>query len=97
MEEAERSALYAYVGILLGFKIFTLVIILWLTSSWDTVVFILAGHILWVAGIGMLVAGPAAFWMRLFRVRRKRHVLQHAEWHVDEPLGSIRAENASDS
>ncbi len=97
MEEAERSALYAYIGILLGFKIFTLVVILWLTSSWDTVIFVLAGHVLWIAAIVVLVSGPAAFWMRLVRMRRKRHILQYAEWHIDEPLGSVRTDNASDA
>ena len=96
MEEQERGGLYAYAGILIGFKIWTLIVILYLTSSWDAVVFVLAGHILWIAGVMVIVAGPTAFWMRLIRMRRRRRELQHAEWHVDEPLGSVRSENASD-
>lgn len=92
----ERSGLYAYVGILVGFKIWTLIIILWLTSSWDTVVFLIAGHVLWIAAAALVVAGPATFWIRLVRVRAKRRRLQQAEWNVEDPWGTVRAKNASD-
>ncbi len=92
----ERNGLKAYVGILVGFKIWTLIIILWLTSSWDTIVFLLAGHVLWIGGAALIVAGPATFWARLIRVRAKRRKLQHAEWHVDEPWGPVHSESASD-
>ncbi len=80
----DRRSLYAFLGILVGFKIWTLIIILWLTSSWQTVVFLLAGHILWFIGAAVLVAGPAAFWARLIKMRRRRKQLQHAEWNVEE-------------
>jgi threonine/homoserine/homoserine lactone efflux protein len=80
----DRRGLYAFLGVLVGFKIWTLIIILWLTSTWQTVVFLLAGHVLWLAGAAVLVAGPAAFWTRLIRVRAKRKKLQHAEWNVEE-------------
>ncbi len=92
----ERNGLYAYVGILVGFKVWTLVLILWLTSSWDTVVFLLAGHVLWIGAGVMAAAGPAAFWMRLVRVRGKRKQLQHAEWHVEEPRDDAQVESASE-
>lgn len=92
----ERRGLYAYVGILVGFKIWTLVIILWLTSSWQTIIFLLAGHVLWFIVGAIIVAGPAAFWMRLVRVRAKRRRLQYAEWHLEDPWEGVHAENASE-
>jgi hypothetical protein len=91
----ERKGLYAYVGILVGFKIWTLIIILYLTSSWDTVIFVLAGHVLWIGAGAVIVAGPAAFWARLVRVRAKRRKLQYAEWHVEDPWDSVHADNSS--
>ena len=92
----DRRGLYAFLGILVGFKIWTLVIILWLTSTWQTVVFLLAGHVLWFFAAAVLLVGPAAFWTRLIRVRAKRKKLQHAEWNVEEPSGSLQTENATD-
>lgn len=92
----DRNSLYAYVGVLVGFKIWTLILILWLMSSWHAVVFIVVGHVLWIVAIAVIVAGPATFWMRLLRARARRRKLQHAEWHVDDPLESVQAEHGSD-
>ena len=92
----DRRGLYAFLGILLGFKIWTLIIILWLTSSWQTIIFLLAGHVLWFSVAGVLLVGPAAFWARLIRMRRKRKELQHAEWNVEEPQGTFWSDNRSD-
>jgi hypothetical protein len=88
--EDDRGAMYAYFGILVGFKIFTLVVILWLTSSWEAVVFVVASHVLWISVALVLVAGPAAFWARLVRVRRRRRRLLHQEWHVEESQGTLK-------
>lgn len=89
----DRHSLYVFVGILIAFKIWTLIIILWLTSSWKTVVFLLAGHVLWFIVAAVIVAGPAAFWARLIRVRAKRKKLQHAEWHVEERSQSLNLDD----
>jgi len=80
----DRRAMYAYFGILAAFKLFTLVAILIYMSSWETIVFVVASHIMWI-GIGaVLVAGPATFWARLMRVRSRRRHLIAQEWHVEE-------------
>ena len=87
--DEDRGAMYAYFGILAGFKIFTLIVILWLTSSWQAVVFVVTSHVMWIAVVAVLVAGPATFWARLVRVRRRRHHLLHQEWHVEESQGTL--------
>lgn len=88
--EDDRRAMYAYIGILLAFKIFTLIVILWLTSSWEAVVFVVASHVLWLTVGAILIAGPATFWARLVRVRARRRQLVHQEWHVEEPRSSVK-------
>ena len=88
--EDDRGAMYAYIGILAGFKIFTLIVILWLTSSWQAVVFVVAIHVLWFAVAAGLVAGPATFWARLVRMRARRRQLLHQEWHVEESQGTLK-------
>ncbi|HEX3723520.1 MAG TPA: hypothetical protein VHV31_12060 [Nitrolancea sp.] len=82
--------MYAYFGILLAFKIFTLIVILWLTSSWQAVVFVVASHVLWLIIGAILIAGPATFWTRLVRVRARRRQLVHQEWHVEDPRSSLK-------
>jgi uncharacterized BrkB/YihY/UPF0761 family membrane protein len=37
----------------------------------------------WVLLAIVLVAGPALYWLRLRRARRRRAALIYAEWHVD--------------
>jgi hypothetical protein len=88
--EDDRRAMYAYFGILVAFKIFTLIVILWLTSSWQAVVFVVASHVLWLVVATVLIAGPAAFWARLVRVRAKRRHLLRQEWHVEESRNSFK-------
>jgi hypothetical protein len=81
----DRRAMYAYFGILAAFKLFTLVAILIYMSSWDTVVFVVASHVMWLTVGAILIAGPATFWARLVRVRTRRRQLIAQEWHVEEP------------
>lgn len=80
----DRRAMYAYFGILAAFKLFTLVAILIYMSSWDTMVFVLASHVVWIAIAAVLIAGPATFWARLVRVRSRRRQLLAQEWYVEE-------------
>ena len=80
----DRRAMYAYFGILAAFKLFTLVAILIYMSSWETIVFVVASHIMWIVIGAVLVAGPATFWARLVRVRSRRRQLIAQEWHVEE-------------
>jgi tetrahydromethanopterin S-methyltransferase subunit E len=88
--EDDRRAMYAYFGVLLAFKIFTLIVILWLMSSWEAVVFVVASHVLWLIVGAILIAGPAAFWTRLVRVRARRRQLVHQEWHIEEQKDSVK-------
>lgn len=76
--------MYAYFGVLVAFKLFTLVAILIYMSSWQTFIFVVASHVLWIIVGAVLVAGPATFWARLVRVRSRRHRLLAQEWHVEE-------------
>ncbi|MDI3340183.1 MAG: hypothetical protein QJR03_06580 [Sphaerobacter sp.] len=72
-------------GILVGFKLWTLLVILLVATSWRTVWFIIATHALWVF-IGLAVLwGPAIFWLRLCRARARRRQLVRAEWEVETP------------
>jgi hypothetical protein len=80
----DRRAMYAYFGILAAFKLFTLVAILIYMSSWDTIVFVVASHVMWLTVGAILIAGPATFWARLVRGRTRRRHLIAQEWHVEE-------------
>ena len=77
----DRRAMYAYFGILAAFKLFTLVAILIYMSSWETIVFVVVSHVMWIAVGAVLVAGPATFWARLIRMRSRRRQLLLQEWH----------------
>lgn len=37
----------------------------------------------WIALALIMIVGPALYWLRLWRVRRKRAALIRAEWRVD--------------
>ncbi|MBX6340922.1 MAG: hypothetical protein IRY97_00565 [Thermomicrobiaceae bacterium] len=80
----DRRAAAAFFGVLVAFKIFTLLLIVVLMASWSTLEFLVATHVLWLC-VGLLVAsGPAVFWYRLLRVRRRRAALQRSEWQVED-------------
>ena len=84
-ESAGRAALWTFVGILVGFKVVTTAVILIFAPAareWVLAMFI-AFH--WPLLVAAVVFGftPALFWLRLLKVRAKRHRLQAAEWRVD--------------
>lgn len=54
-----------------------------LHSSQRTLGVIVLWNWSWILLAALLVAGPALYWLRLRRARRKRARLIHAEWHVD--------------
>lgn len=85
MEEEDRRAMYAFFGVLVAFKVFTLILIFALITSWETLAFLVLGHALWIAVAVVVFWGPLVFWLRLFRIRRRRSRLQRAEWNVEEP------------
>ncbi len=81
----ERGPLWALVGAIVFFKLFTIGIILWLSPLGATVLFLLVSHLVWIVAAVVLIAGPAALWYRLVRMRgRRRHLLEQ-EWRVEPP------------
>lgn len=76
--------MYAFFGVLVGFKIVTLILIYVVAASWSTIGFFLASHVLWIAVGAIVIWAPALFWTRLVRVRAKRKQLLQEEWRVDE-------------
>ncbi|HET7035362.1 MAG TPA: hypothetical protein VFI42_06740 [Thermomicrobiaceae bacterium] len=85
MEEDDRGAMYAFFGVLVAFKVFTLILIFALITSWETLAFLVLGHALWIGIAAVVFWSPALFWLRLHRVRRRRRRLLRAEWNVEEP------------
>jgi hypothetical protein len=86
----DRRAMYAFFGVLVAFKLFTIILIFALLTSWSTLAFLVFGHALWIAVGAVVFWGPAAFWVRLRRVRRRRRRLEYAEWNVEEAEPSPR-------
>ena len=85
MEEvgANRAAMWTYIGVMVGFKIVTVVLILVYTHTFSTVVLLLALHVPWIA-IGLIALGvPSAFYYRLVRVRQRREQLIQQEFLVE--------------
>lgn len=88
--DPEAISPWPFVAILVGFKLFTLIMILVVTTSWDVVWFMLATHALWIFAALMVAWAPALFWFRLIRVRARRRKLQEAEWQVEDTYHSLR-------
>ncbi len=87
MEEADDlNAAWAMIWSMIAFKVgLTIWIILAFPSGYNLFMQLVMNWY-WFAAIVLILAGPALFWWRMLRVRRKRAKLQHAEWHVDETL-----------
>ncbi|HET9017734.1 MAG TPA: hypothetical protein VFN57_19180 [Thermomicrobiaceae bacterium] len=81
----EKTSPWPFVAILVGFKIWTLGLIIAFTGSWGVVWFLVSSHVLWIVLGAVALWSPAVFWTRLVRVRRRRHELQRAEWQVEDP------------
>lgn len=80
----ENASPWAFAAILVGFKLWTLILIVVVTGSWGAVWFLISSHVLWIT-LGLVALwGPAVFWTRLVRVRARRRELQRAEWHVED-------------
>lgn len=79
-----RTAALTYAGILVGFKLWSIVLIYFFWGGGDTIGFLIGTHVLWFVLPVLLIWAPAMFWLRLVRVRRKRKALEDAEWNVRE-------------
>jgi dolichyl-phosphate-mannose--protein O-mannosyl transferase len=85
-----RTAALTYAGVLIGFKLWSVVLIYWFWGGEGTTTFLLGTHVLWIAIPIALVWAPAMFWLRLVRMRRKRRELQESEWNVTQRPPSRR-------
>lgn len=88
--EEQTPGARAFVAILVGFKIWTLLLIALVMSSRSTIEFLVASHVLWIAAGAFFVWAPALFWLRLARGRARRRKLQAAEWHIEDTRPSLR-------
>lgn len=79
----EKPAVWAFLWTLFAFKMATVGAIIWASQSWETGVLLTATTWPFLIIPAVAVAGPAAFYLRLRRVRRRREQLRRAEWMVD--------------
>lgn len=70
------------VGTIVGAKLATIIVILAASWSMETGGFVLASQWHWLLMIGVLVAAPTTFAIRLRRVRAKREALRRSEWII---------------
>ncbi|MCM8750627.1 hypothetical protein NET02_15890 [Thermomicrobiaceae bacterium CFH 74404] len=86
MDEGQKIRQIAiwFIGILVAFKLWTVLLIVIYSSRWETVQFLLANHVLWFVAGAVLLWGPALFWARLLRLRARRRELIRSEWEVED-------------
>ncbi len=72
-------------GIVLGFKLWTVFLVVLFSLEWATAWYLILNHVGWLVLIAVVSSGPALFWLRLFRLRRRREELLRAEWEISEP------------
>jgi hypothetical protein len=86
-EDADsKAALWTFGGMIAGFKIITSIIIFVMEPSLASAAFLLAMQWYWLLLPLPFVIVPALFWFRLWKVRRRRRQLIHAEWKVEPEL-----------
>lgn len=81
---AYRTAALTFAGVLIGFKLWSVLLIYMFSSEGGTTAFLLGTHVLWILVPIALLWAPVLFWYRLIRTRRRRRELERAEWHVEE-------------
>jgi hypothetical protein len=79
-----RAAIWTFVGVLVGFKLWSVFLIYLFADTSGTTEFLLATHFLWIAVPIALLVAPAIFWSRLIRARARRKKLLESEWNVEE-------------
>jgi hypothetical protein len=79
-----RAAALTFAGVMIGFKLWSIVLIYLVGGGEGTTAFLLGTHVLWIVIPLALLWAPVLYWYRLYRVRRKRRVLLEAEWNVEQ-------------
>jgi hypothetical protein len=78
-----NTAAITFAGVMISFKIWS-VILIYIYGSGDGITnFLLGTHVLWFGIPLLFVWGPLLFWTRLLRMRRRRQMLLEAEWHLE--------------
>jgi hypothetical protein len=92
---AHRTAILTFTGVLIGFKLWSILLIYIVGGTEGTTMFLLGTHVLWIVVPVVLLWAPALFWYRMVRVRRRRSSLLESEWNVgQEPPVSGRSRDS---
>lgn len=84
MDGESKAPLWTFLGMILGFKLITSIIIFVMEPSARSFAFLVAMQWYWLILPLPFIVVPALFWYRLVRVRRRRRKLIRAEWLVSE-------------
>ena len=80
MDRESKAPLWTFLGLILGFKLATSIIIFVMEPTVWNATFLLAMQWYWLLSPLPFIVVPAIFWYRLVRVRRRRRRLIQAEW-----------------
>jgi dolichyl-phosphate-mannose--protein O-mannosyl transferase len=90
-----RTAALTFAGVLIGFKLWSVILIYVVWGGEGTTTFLLGTHVLWIAVPLLLLWAPTMFWYRMMRMRRRRQALLEAEWNVTQEPSARREANDS--
>ena len=79
-----RVALWTLVGVIVFFKIYTVVLVMIFDRSAEMFIFMAAMNFPFILAGLAIVAVVGLVWFRLLRGRAKRSQLLREEWYVDE-------------
>ncbi len=82
MDRESKAPLWTFLGLILGFKLVTSIIIFVMEPGIRNATFLIAMQWYWLLAPLPFVAVPTLFWYRLVRVRRRRRKLIQSEWLV---------------
>jgi len=80
--DASLTAAIWVVGVLIGFKVFSLALILAMHLSATSIAMMVWLNLPWVVPLVVLFGGTGFAWYRLWRARLRRKHLLRSEWHV---------------
>lgn len=81
-DRSERTTFWAFIWILFGFKMATVLAICWASGSMEVAALIGATTWAWIVIPGFAIAGPATVHWRMRKARKRRKQLQEAEWKL---------------
>lgn len=82
-----KAALWTFLGMAIGFKLATSLLIFSMQPSLASAAFLFWMNWYWLVLPFVVVGLPGLFWFRLMRVRAKRRALIRAEWQVEPVAG----------